>query len=249
MKPTLRSALSGLPASANASATNCVGRNWATAAAAVAAPTLFRKARRPASCGNSARSIAASTTRTTAASPDGREASCAAWSACAPQEQPPSLRRASKGLSERAIENSGVEVLKFAATVAPSAPHHEIFARISIPPPGWRRSRRWAGDGLSAASNRAGSPEQHREAGTSDEPSRHRVERALAGCTGGGPGKRRAAAAGAFREGRDQGSVDAGDAGDARDRERSRPDRHGSRHPRRTTGRTRRLCGRPQSPR
>ena len=78
MKPTLRSVFSGFAPCAKASATNFVGKNWLTAASAVAAPTLLRKARRWASSGNRARITAPSTARVIAASPDGASASCAA---------------------------------------------------------------------------------------------------------------------------------------------------------------------------
>ena len=56
MKPTLRSFFSGAPAPcANTSVAVLSGKNCASAASAVEAPTDFRNARRAASCGNIAR--------------------------------------------------------------------------------------------------------------------------------------------------------------------------------------------------
>ena len=62
MKPTLRSFFSGGPACAKASVAVLIGKNCESAASAVAAPTDFRKARRAASCGNTARITADATT-------------------------------------------------------------------------------------------------------------------------------------------------------------------------------------------
>ena len=62
MKPTLRSFFSGAPAWANTSVAVLSGKNCESAASAVEAPTLFRKARRAASCGKILRITAVATT-------------------------------------------------------------------------------------------------------------------------------------------------------------------------------------------
>ena len=63
MKPTLRSFFSGAPVPcANTSVAVASGKNCASAASAVEAPTAFRNARRAASCGKIARINAAATT-------------------------------------------------------------------------------------------------------------------------------------------------------------------------------------------
>ena len=62
MKPTFRSFFSGVPACANTSVAVLIGKNCESAASAVEAPTDFRKARRAASCGNTARITADATT-------------------------------------------------------------------------------------------------------------------------------------------------------------------------------------------
>ena len=62
MKPTLRSFFSGVPVSAKASVAVFSGKNCDSAASAVEAPTDFRKARRAASFGNTARMTAEATT-------------------------------------------------------------------------------------------------------------------------------------------------------------------------------------------
>jgi len=63
MKPTSRFGFSIGPPCANTSVAVPTGKSWETAARAVEAPTAFRKARRVASCGKSARMTAPSTTR------------------------------------------------------------------------------------------------------------------------------------------------------------------------------------------
>ena len=55
MKPIFRSVFSGLPVCANTSVAVAMGKKVETAAAAVDAPTAFRKPRRCMSFGNSAR--------------------------------------------------------------------------------------------------------------------------------------------------------------------------------------------------
>jgi hypothetical protein len=62
MKPTLRSFFSGTPPCANTSVAVASGKNCASEASAVEAPTDCRNARRAVSLGNSARMTADATT-------------------------------------------------------------------------------------------------------------------------------------------------------------------------------------------